>query len=324
MSSAVLIAFVVIFAAVLLAVGLGTMFHESRRKKQVSDILKTVAGPTVTATTKLLKDLDPPDRGRIAQLVQSLDLTRKVTAQIQQAGLDWDANRLLALTAMAAGAGLVVGFVLMPAAVPRLPASLVLAGLCGVLPYLHVVRTRAKRLAQIEEQMPEALEFLARSMRAGHAFTISLDMVGSELADPLGQELRSLFNEQNLGAPLEVALENFTNRVPLLDARFFASSVLLQRQTGGNLSEILTRLAYLIRERFRLKGQVKAASAHGRITASVLTGLPILTAAGLMMLAPEYLVGMARDPHGRLLIAGALVAQVLARVCIKKIVNIKV
>ncbi len=135
----------------------------------------------------------------------------------------------------------------------------------------YVRQKRTKRLDKLEEQFPEALDFLARSMRAGHAFSISLEMVGEEMADPLGQEFRALFNEQNLGAPLDIALRNFTERVPLLDCRFFTSSVLLQKQTGGNLSEILSRLAYVIRERFRLKGQVKAASAHGRLTATILT-----------------------------------------------------
>ena len=126
---------------------------------------------------------------------------------------------------------------------------------------------------RFEEQFPEALDFLARSMRAGHAFTISLEMIGEEIRDPLGQEFRALFNEQNLGAPLESAMANFTMRVPLLDVRFFTSSVMLQKQTGGNLSEILQRLAYVIRERFKLKGQVKAAAAHGKMTAGILTVL---------------------------------------------------
>ena len=123
--------------------------------------------------------------------------------------------------------------------------------------------------------------------------------------DPLGQEFRTLFNEQNLGAPLEVALRNLVERVPLLDVRFFSSSVMLQKQTGGNLSEILSRLAYVIRERFRLKGQVKAASAHGRLTAAILTVLPIATMCGLLMVAPGYLQGMAADPDGKWLIVGA-------------------
>ena len=161
-------------------------------------------------------------------------------------------------------------------------------------------------------------------MRAGHAFTISLEMLGEELADPLGQEFRALFNEQNLGAPLDVALRNFAERVPLLDARFFISSVLLQKQTGGNLSEILSRLAYVIRERFRLKGQVKAASAHGRLTATILTILPIATMVGMMLVAPSYLKSMAEDSDGKWLIGGAIVAQILGNFFIKRIINIKV
>ena len=194
----------------------------------------------------------------------------------------------------------------------------------GALPYLYVRHKRKKRLDTLEEQFPEALDFLARSMRAGHAFSISLEMVGEEMADPLGQEFRALFNEQNLGAPLDIALRNFGKRVPLLDVRFFTSSVLLQKQTGGNLSEILSRLAYVIRERFRLKGQVKAASAHGRLTATILTLLPIATMLGLLVVAPGYLQGMAERSDGKWMIGGAIVAQILGNFFIKKIINIKV
>jgi tight adherence protein B len=192
------------------------------------------------------------------------------------------------------------------------------------LPYLFVRRKRKKRLAALEEQFPDALDFLARSMRAGHAFSISMDMLGQELEDPLGQEFRGLFNEQNLGAPLDIALHNFAVRVPLLDARFFTTSVLLQKQTGGNLSEILTRLAYIIRERFRLKGQVRAASSHGRLTATILTVLPIATTVCMLLVAHGYLEGMAADPDGKKLIGGAIVAQVLGRFFITRIIDIKV
>ena len=161
-------------------------------------------------------------------------------------------------------------------------------------------------------------------MRAGHAFSITLNMIGEEIADPLGQEFRTLFNEQNLGAPLDVALHNFNVRVPLLDCRFFTSSVLLQKQTGGNLSEILGRLAYVIRERFRLKGQVKAASAHGRMTATILTVLPIATMLAMLFVAPGYLQGMAADSDGKIMIGAAIGAQVLGNFFIKKIIAIKV
>jgi len=242
---------------------------------------------------------------------------------IQQAGLNWSPSRLMAAMALMMipgfGLGLMVPFLFNAAT-----TAVVLALAFGSAPYVVVRQKRSKRLATLEEQFPESLDFLARSMRAGHAFSISLEMLGEELADPLGQEFRALFNEQNLGAPLDTALRNFSTRVPLLDVRFFTSSVLLQKQTGGNLSEILARLAYVIRERFRLKGQVKAASAHGRLTATILTLLPVATMLCLLVVAPGYLQGMADDSDGKFLIGGAIVAQVLGNYFIKRIINIKV
>jgi tight adherence protein B len=194
----------------------------------------------------------------------------------------------------------------------------------AALPLLYVNFKRNQRMRAFEEQFPEALDFLARSMRAGHAFSVSLEMMGEETPDPLGQEFRVLFNEQNLGAPLDVALKNLAVRVPLLDVRFFVSSVMLQRQTGGNLSEILSRLAYVIRERFRLKGQVRAASAHGRITAAILTAMPMVVAVAMMFVAPDYLPAMAKDPDGKWLLLGAVLAQLIGYYCMKRIIDIKV
>jgi tight adherence protein B len=187
-----------------------------------------------------------------------------------------------------------------------------------------VRRKRKKRMAKFEEQFPEALDFLARSMRAGHAFSISLAMCGDEMADPMGQEIRTLSHEVNLGGSMESSLKNLCDRVPLVDIRFFASSVLLQKQTGGNLSEILNRLSYVIRERFRLKGQVRAVSSHGRLTAGILTALPVVTMLALLVVAPEYLQTMFQDPDGKKIIAGAVVAQIVGKLVINKIIDIKV
>jgi tight adherence protein B len=194
----------------------------------------------------------------------------------------------------------------------------------GSLPYAYARFKRQRRFAAFEEQFPEALDFLARSMRAGHAFSVSLEMLGAESPDPLGLEFRTLFNEQNLGAPLEVAFDNMLRRFPIVDVRFFVSSVMLQKQTGGNLSEILLRLAYVIRERVRLKGQVKAISAHGRLTAGILTVMPIALMFALFFVAPGYLQGMARDPDGKYLIFAAIVSQLLGYYFIRKIIRIKI
>lgn len=323
MSLIAVIAFVIIFAAVLISVSVGLKFYETRRRRHVAGMLQTVAGPAAATTTKLLKDLEPAQASGWHRLLKSFDFTNKSGELLAQAGLEWTPSGLLTAMGMAGVAGLLVGLIL-PDIMGKIVNCLVLGPLFAMLPYAYVRRKKATRMAAMEEQLPEALDFLSRSMRAGHAFTISLEMLGAELRDPLGQEFRTLFNEQNLGAPIDVALRNFSTRVPLLDVRFFSSSVLLQRQTGGNLSEILTRLAYLIRERFRLKGQVQAASSHGRMTATVLTLMPVLTMVGLMFVSPEYLKGMARDSDGRIMIGAAVFAMLLGNYCIRNIVKIKV
>ncbi|HTS28508.1 MAG TPA: type II secretion system F family protein [Bryobacteraceae bacterium] len=319
----VIVSFVVVFVLILFAISIGMKFFDARRKNQMVGMLQTAAGEQVVTLTNLLKEIEPEKPTGLGQIVASLHFSKHAQEQITQAGLTWSSNKLLGMMAGLGVAGLFLGLGLPIAAAGPALAVCMCAGL-GSLPYLYIRRTRKKRLDTLEEQFPEALDFLARSMRAGHAFTISLEMIGEEIRDPLGQEFRTLFNEQNLGAMLETALGNFTVRVPLLDVRFFTSSVLLQKQTGGNLAEILQRLAYVIRERFKLKGQVKAASAHGRLTAGILTVLPVLTMVGLLLVAPGYLQGMAEDPLGKKLIAGAIIAQILGNFFIKKIINIKV
>jgi tight adherence protein B len=189
---------------------------------------------------------------------------------------------------------------------------------------MYLRTKRRKRMAALEEQFPEALDFMARSVRAGHAFMISLSMVGEHVPEPLSTELVTVFNEINLGAPMATALDNLTTRVPLLDFRFFTSTVMLQRQTGGNLNEILGRLSHVIRERFQLKGAVKAASAHGRLTGLILTILPVVTAMLLLAVAPGYLQGMAKDPDGKYLILGAAISVLLGNYFIRRIIKIKV
>jgi tight adherence protein B len=317
----VVVVFVVVFALALLAVSVGQKYLDTRRKSQVVDMLHTASGDEDVSVSNLLKEIDSDKPTGLKRLVASLQFSKHAEEQIQQAGLNWTASRLMTAMALMIIPGVLLGlwFDVIGAATP-----VVLGLVCGSIPYLIVRSKRKKRLATLEEQFPEALDFLARSMRAGHAFSISLEMLGEEMADPLGQEFRALFNEQNLGAPIDIALRNFSMRVPLLDVRFFTSSVLLQKQTGGNLSEILSRLAYVIRERFRLKGQVKAASAHGRLTASILTVLPLATMLGLLFVAPGYLQGMAADSDGKIMIGGAIVAQILGNYFIKRIIDIKV
>jgi tight adherence protein B len=319
-----IVSFLVLFVIIMVAVTVASKFFDTKRKKQVSSMLKTATGeaqPEVSVSNLLMEPAEE-QRSFMERFIEGLDIAQKLQVQMQQAGLDWSPIKFLVLTLVFSVVGAVIGlrFPFMGFGYTSLALGLALA----LLPYFYVRRSRTKRLNKLEEQFPEALEFLARSMRAGHAFTISLEMLGEELPEPLGQEFRTLFNEQNLGAALEVALKNLTNRVPLLDMRFFSSSVLLQKQTGGNLAEILTQLANVIRERFRLKGQVKAASAHGRLTATILMCMPIVTMGALLIVSPGYLQGMAKDPDGQYIIGAAIVAQLVGNYFIKRIINIKV
>jgi tight adherence protein B len=322
MNAIVAFCFLVIFALLLLSVGVGLRYYEAHRQKKLVAMFRTVTEGGREQSVNLLMS-DGGDRDSMENALANLNIAGRITDLLTEAGLDWSLSRFV----ITCGFAFVVGGFIGLAAPVKVPAVLRLLGmgsLFAYLPLMIVKKKRAARFADLEAQLPDALDFLSRSMRAGHAFTISLEMVGEEIHEPLGQEFRSLFNEQNLGASLERSLQNFTKRVPLTDVRFFASAVLLQRQTGGNLAEILNRLSQIIRERFRLRGQVKAASGHGRLTATILTLLPIATLALLLMGSPDYLDPMFNDPTGRKLIAAGVMAQVIGNFFIRKIIRIKV
>jgi len=314
--------FLVLFALVLVVISLGYQFLERQRKKQVEGLLTVVSGPEgAVVDTTILRDRI--QENPIESLLSQARVGMTIQSYIQQAGLNWTVARFFVATITGGVIGLVLGWFLRP--LGFLSLSMLLGAVAlGGLPYMYLRVKRSSRMDEVESQLPEALDFLARSMRAGHAFSISLEMIGEELPNPLGLEFRTLFNELNLGAPVETALANFAQRVPLLDVRMFISAVMLQKQTGGNLSEILMRLSYVIRERFRLKGQVKAASAHGRLTAAVLTLLPLILILALLFIAPGYLQGMANDPDGKWMILGAMAAQVMGYIVMRRITNIKV
>jgi tight adherence protein B len=315
--------FLPLFAAMLVAISLGGRFLEEQSRRRVKGILRAASGEEAAAPEETSILVEQGKEDPLTALLAESKLPGRMASFIQQAGLDWSVTRLAVTTFAGFVIGLILGWKFEPLGFQALSA-LGFGLLLGSLPYVYVRHERNKRLREFEEQFPDALDFLARSMRAGHAFTISLDMMGQESPDPVGQEFRTLFNEQNLGAPIETALENFGRRVPILDVRLFISTVLLQRQTGGNLSEVLVRLGYIIRERFRLKGHVRAVSAHGRLTALILSILPIALVLGLMLVAPGYLKELAADPDGKWMIAGSIVGQILAYFIMRRIINIKI
>ncbi len=314
--------FAVIFGAVVLTMRGGQQYFASRQKKRVSDMLQGPDRGAVRIETKILREGgDQPSA--FAEFLKRVNVVRKAAEDLQQSGMSMSFNALIGQTIVTLIIGALVGLKFNPLMYPAVSAA---AGalVLGVLPYFRVKRAKAKRLKTFEAQFPEALDFLSRAMRAGHAFSISLEMLAEESPVPLGQEFRKVFSEHNLGLPIETALGNLVKRIPLIDVSFFVSAVLLQRETGGNLAEILTKLASVIRERFKIKGQVAAASAHGRITGTILTLMPVALMLGLMLIAPSYLKSMADDPDGRLLIGGAIIGILLGHFCIRKIIDIKV
>jgi tight adherence protein B len=219
-------------------------------------------------------------------------------------------------------AGWALAWVLLPGQFQRfayLPALL-----AGSLPLLYVMRKRTARMRRFEELFPDSLEFVARSMRAGHAFSVSLEMIHREFQEPLSGEFRRTFEEHNLGLPLDVALQKLAKRVPSLDVHFFVSAVLLQKRTGGNLAEILDKLAYVIRERFKLRGKIRAISAHGRMTGAALSCIPIGVAVIMFYANADYVRFFFLDDVGNIMLGCAIVLQLIGYFIMRQIVKIEV
>jgi tight adherence protein B len=202
--------------------------------------------------------------------------------------------------------------------------ALLIAVVCGALPAGYLYWLKCQRMAKFERQLPEALELVSRALKAGHAFSVGLKLVGDEAADPIGVEFRRVFDEVSMGVALPQALQNMTDRLDCLDLRFFVTSVLVQRETGGNLAEIIDSLAGLIRRRFELQMKVKALSAEGRFSAIILFALPLVVGGALFKINPEYIGLLFTDPLGQNLAAIASVLMITGAVVMKRMVTIKV
>jgi tight adherence protein B len=207
---------------------------------------------------------------------------------------------------------------------PYTSAALVLGIIAAGLPILFVKFKAKQRLALFEEQFPEAIDLIARALRAGHALPTALQMASEEVPDPVGGEFKLLFEQQNYGLSMTDALRAFGERLPLLDARFFVTAVQTQREMGGNLSEVLDKLAAVIRERFKVKRQVRAVSAHGRITGVVLGILPPAVAAILFVVSPAHIRLLVEDPLGVYMVVTAVILQAIGVVVIRRIVDVEI
>jgi tight adherence protein B len=199
-----------------------------------------------------------------------------------------------------------------------------LAGAAAAAPTAFLLNRRSARFYRFEEQFPEALDLLSRALRAGHAFQTAMGMVADELKEPVGPEFKKTFDQQNFGLPLRDALHQLTERVPILDTRFFVTAVLIQRETGGNLSEILDNLAHVVRERFKIRRQVRVHTAHGRFTAFVLLSLPAALAVALSFINPEHMDLLFKERMGQTMLIVSMVMQAVGFIWIRKVIKIEV
>ena len=194
----------------------------------------------------------------------------------------------------------------------------------GSIPFVYLINKRHKRMMRFERQLPEGLDMIARSMKAGHAFTTGMRLAADEFDDPLGPEFDYTLEEINFGVSVPDALRNLVNRVDFRDLNFFAVSVILQRETGGNLAEIIENIAHLIRERFKLLGKIKALCAEGKMSAIILAAIPFFVAAAIYVLHPKYIITLVTDPVGRKMVVVALCMMVFGAFVMKRIIKIKV
>jgi tight adherence protein B len=200
-----------------------------------------------------------------------------------------------------------------------------LAGLgLAFVPMAWLLWRRKRRLKKFSAQLSDALELISRALRAGHSLAAGFDLVQSEMMPPISTEFGRVFEEQNLGIPMEEALESLTDRVPNLDLKFFSTAIILQRTTGGDLAEILDKISHLIRERFKIYGQVQALTGEGRLSGIVLLALPPVLFLAVYRLNPNYIMLLFNDPLGTKMLAGGVILQVLGALVIRKIINIKV
>jgi len=274
---------------------------------------KSGAVVSVSGENKRLSDIPALD----AALRRSVNLSSSVQGLIDRSGLRLTVG---AVVLAAACAGAVVGEIAF-----LLRAGLPLAMLLGVaaaaVPFLFVRYKANKRLERFEELFPEALSLIVRALRAGHAFTTGLAMAAEDMEDPVGPEFKRLYDQQNFGMPLEDALRNFAERIPLLDVKFFVTAVLTQRQAGGNLAEVLENLISVVRDRFKVKRQIRVVTAHARITGTVLMVLPIVAALLMLLIAPAHMKVLWTDPAGLRLLYLGIVMQILGMIAIRRIVK---
>jgi tight adherence protein B len=320
---AIFIAIVVFLAIVFVLIALISLRTSQKQQaaiKRLESIVKAEKRGSASLDLSLIRDELLSDVPALNRLLLRWDWATRLRQYVAQAGIGIKAGKLLLLSGVLAlcadlAAQQLFGNPLI---------AIVVTVIAGVLPLSVVGFIRTRRLRAFEKTFPEAIDLLGRAVRAGHAFTTGLEMIATEMSEPLAGEFRNAFEEQNFGLPLRDALLNLCERIPLIDVRFFVTALLVQKETGGNLAEILDNLSHVIRERFKIMGEVRTRTAQGRLTAAILMALPPAMILLLQFVNPEYIRPMFEDPLGPYLIGAAAILQVIGSVLIWKIVQIEV
>jgi len=323
-----ILVFVVVAAGVFLVVSfLDQRRARARLLRERLVNAQSAAGQPANEELALVRDETLSEIPALDSLLRRSERVSNLQDLLEQANLKIRAGNILLLCGMSAIALGIVGYFL---AGPPLPANqtflftLLGAVVGGVMPYSYASHRRNKRFQKFEEIFPEAIDTLARAVRAGHAFTTALELIAAEVNEPVASEFRKLYEEQKFGLPVRDALVNLTARVPLVDVKFFVTAVMLQRETGGNLAEILDNLSYVIRERFKILRQVRVYTAQGRLTMMLLMGLPPIIVVTMLTTSPGYIHPLFTDPIGHALIVGGVVLQTVGYFVIRKLIRIQV
>ena len=316
---------VLLFIAVTLFLEGGLIWWSTTRGAEAQRVAKRVrlmsAGEvTGGVESSLLKARLLAEAPALARVLLRLPRVHELDRLLEQSGVSWSVARFLGYTLIA----MVVGFFVARLLYPFLVFYLLMALFSALLPLLFVLRKRDKRLLRFEEQLPEALDLMGRALRAGHAFPSALKMVGDEMPEPICLEFRIAFDEVNYGISMQTALTNLAVRVPSMDLRYFVIAVLIHRETGGNLSEILSNISTIIRERLKLLGKVRVLSAEGRMSAWILGLLPFCTAFVINFVNPKFMSVLWTDSAGQRLLALAGVMIIIGLFWMRKIIRIHV
>jgi len=311
---------VVVTLVALIWMFVGTDANQEVVRRRMESVRKAEQRGNVSLNLKLVRDEMLSSVPALHRLLMKWTWSSRLRDFVAQAGMKTKPAKLLLISAVI-GLG---SYLITKMFYPQFPIAVLAAIIATVVPFSVVAFKRRRRLRKFEEHFPEALDLLGRAVRAGHAFTTGLEMIAKESSEPVAEEFRATFEEQNFGLPLKDALLNMTERVPMVDVRFFVTALLIQKETGGNLAEILDGLSRVIRDRFRIHREVKTRTAQGRLTAAILISLPPLMMLTLEIINPHYIHILVDDPAGPVVLSIAVGMQLIGSALLWKIIHFEV